>query len=62
MLKPLRIFRLFKRVPQLRRLTSTIVRAVPGVTNALFLYFSVMSMFAIWAVQMYVGAGVFAVC
>lgn len=57
MMRAFRVFRLFKRVHSLNRIIVAIAHAVPGVLNAFFILFIVMSIYAILAVEFYYKAG-----
>jgi hypothetical protein len=53
LLRPLRVFRLFKRIPSLKRLLANLAAAMPGVANAFVVLVIVMSIFAIIGVEIF---------
>ena len=55
-IRALRIFRLFKRVPTLLRLTSALLMSVPKVLNAFALVLILQSIYSILAVQFFADA------
>jgi hypothetical protein len=53
MMRAFRVFRLFKRVKSLNKIMTTIVSALPGVSNAFLILAIVMSIYAILAVEFF---------
>merc|ERR1719487_767998 len=51
MMRAFRVFRLFKRIESLRKILSSLARAIPGVMNAFLIQFIVMCIYAIIAVD-----------
>ena len=51
MLRAFRVFRLFKRIPALNKIITSLLRAIPGVINAFAIMLIVMCIYAILAVE-----------
>lgn len=53
MMRAFRVFRLFKRIKSLNKIMVSLAKAVPGVSNAFFILFLVMCIYAILGVDFY---------
>jgi len=57
-LRPLRVFRLFKRIESLNKIITALFRAIPGVINAFVIMLIFMSIYAVLAVEYFSSFGV----
>ena len=57
MLRAFRVFRLFKRIPALNKIITSLLRAIPGVINAFVIMLIVMCIYAILAVEYFKNFG-----
>jgi hypothetical protein len=57
MMRAFRVFRLFKRVPSLKKIMDSLAKAIPGVVNAFIIQILVMCIYAILAVEFWADYG-----